>query len=194
MATSRFASENDLGRAMTQLAQRWVGSSTPPAPPRCQLSPQHRNRGDLRPLPTRVAAKIAHPTPSPIVAPSSPDRSSATAHAALPNRQPRGDVSIDVSDMKPSSSPDRRSSRSRSYPTSMSNATGHSPFEKGEFLSSSLSAVSDAAAMTLVAFRRTAPPADRPRPPAKRAGCGFCVWESPLGRARPLLYSGVIHE
>ena len=71
---------------------------------------------------------------------------------------------------------------------------GHSPFEKGEFLSSSLSAVSDAAAMTLVAFRRTAPPADRPRPPGNRAECGFCFWESPLGRARPLLYSGVIHE
>ena len=29
MAVSRFATENDLGRAMTHLAQRWVGSSTP---------------------------------------------------------------------------------------------------------------------------------------------------------------------
>ena len=29
MAVSRFATENDLGRAMTHLAQRWAGSSTP---------------------------------------------------------------------------------------------------------------------------------------------------------------------
>ena len=29
MAVSKFATENDLGRAMTQLAQRWAGSSTP---------------------------------------------------------------------------------------------------------------------------------------------------------------------
>ena len=29
MAVSRFATENDLGRAMTHLAQRWTGSSTP---------------------------------------------------------------------------------------------------------------------------------------------------------------------
>ena len=29
MCVSRFASENDLGRAMTYLAQRWCGASTP---------------------------------------------------------------------------------------------------------------------------------------------------------------------
>ena len=29
MAVSRFATENDLGRAMTHLAKRWAGSSTP---------------------------------------------------------------------------------------------------------------------------------------------------------------------
>ena len=39
MAVSRFATENDLGRAMTHLAQRWAGSSTP-------VSMMHA--GDLR--------------------------------------------------------------------------------------------------------------------------------------------------
>jgi len=41
-AVSRFATENDLGRAMTHFAQRWAGSSTP-------VSMMHV--GDLRFLP-----------------------------------------------------------------------------------------------------------------------------------------------